>query len=756
MSFKKRLIKNIFNENLLKWIVIFLLSQTNLYGGMYPFGLPAFAVLGSSPFHILAYALGVIMQREGLLSVMRRVIAISLYVSLGHLTRKIPDYARAGISALLAGMLSLLALNYGLFLQLYFVVGEALISAVFAFMLKRSNGAITGKRKPDSEIDFAFLIITILCIFLSFSDIDLGRLSLSSSLMLFFGMASAYKHKPSISVAVNMGAGFFTMLFTPENVASIAFLTISGFTASLLKMHGKFLIPVTYMAFFPLFLRFNINVTGYYLEDMVFSSLLFLAIPSRFMEYVDFIPGSDKKEVSFMRLSERINTLSETFYSISEVFSGIEMRTFKKEVSDASTLTVNEVCKMCYNKGRCSEETRKILKTLEGRKSFLSEDKINCNRKKELLATFSGNLRTLRMENVLENHISEENNAMANQMHCMARMLKDVCKAREFEIYRNEEAEREIVANLKRKGIRIKNLVAGRSENGVFKVIAELIPCRKNGFCDNIVKETIEDILGFEVIRYGMKNCSNCRVCYSEASVFKVESALAQVSAEEVSGDSSKFAYVDGEHFAVALSDGMGTGVKAKYKSDVATELTLRLLSAGMDLKNSLSMVNSLLLRQGGSDFTTLDLALINLETGEVEFTKNASASGYILRCGGSVKILKAEGSPIGIVGKTEIKIERCTLSEGDCLVMVSDGVSDCFEDDEEMASKIGEFTVGAASELADFIMAEAHKNRCSEIKDDMTVITVGCIKKQKSGKDKIKGGLVYEKRQKSNYIGQH
>ncbi len=757
MKLKNRLIRIFFNKNVISTVAIFLLSATNFYGGIYPFGVAAFSAWGNNLFHVLAYFAGSAIRSPGVIGFLRCIVAFTVYAALKHILRKAPDFVNVGLASLVAGICSLLAVE-DFFPYLYFVLYEALLSSVFTFIFRKSKEVLrsTPGEESRAETDFAFLVITVLCIFLSFSDIDTGRVSVSSTLMLFAGMVSGYKHRPSVSVAVNMAAGFFTMLFTPENVASVAYLTISGFTASILKKHGKFMIPLTYMTFFPMFTGFKINVTSYYLEDVVASSLLFLTVPGKVMEYINIIPGTDKKEASCLKLSERINILSDTLYSISEVFSGIEMRTSKKDSEDASELTVNEVCDGCYLKGRCSEENKKILKSMERKNSCYLEERINCNRKRELLASFFANYRIIRMENMLENHIIEGNSAMANQMLCMAGMLKDVCCNDEIEIFRNEAAESEIVSALKRKGIKVKRIVAGRSGKGVFRIILELMPCKKSGLCDGIVKETISEVLGFEVMRYGMKNCSACRVSYTEVFGFKIEKALAQASVEKVSGDSSKFSYVNGEHFAVALSDGMGTGAKAKYKSEAATELALRLLSAGMDLKTTVSMVNSLLLRQSGNDFATLDVACINLETGEVEFSKNAAASGYILRCGGKVEILPAKGSPIGIVGTTETKTEKCRIRDGDCLILVSDGVADCFGEEEKLSLKIGEFTAGSASCLADFIMTEAVKINSNKIKDDMTVIAVGCIKKQKSGKDSVKGGLVYEKRQKSYYIGQH
>ena len=300
LNLKNRLIKILFNKNLIVAVLIFLLSATNFCRGVYPFGLAAFSSWGTSVFHAMAYFAGSIVCSAGIIRIIKSIVAFVVYILIKRILMKVPDFITVGLSSLIAGICSLLAVREGVLLYLYFALSEAVLSAVFAFVFLKSREVI--KNIPgegdNTERNFAFLIISVLCIFLAFSDIDTGRVSISSSLMLFTGMASAYKHRPSVSVAVNMAAGFFTMLFTPENVASVAYLTISGFTASILKKHGKFMIPLTYMAFFPMFTDFKINVTSYYLEDVVVSSCIFLIVPGKVMEYINMIPKADKKEAS--------------------------------------------------------------------------------------------------------------------------------------------------------------------------------------------------------------------------------------------------------------------------------------------------------------------------------------------------------------------------------------------------------------------------------------------------------------------------
>ena len=62
MELKKKTKRVILNKKVLSFCLIFLLSAANLYGGVYPFGLPAFSVWGTDVFCVITFFLGVMVS----------------------------------------------------------------------------------------------------------------------------------------------------------------------------------------------------------------------------------------------------------------------------------------------------------------------------------------------------------------------------------------------------------------------------------------------------------------------------------------------------------------------------------------------------------------------------------------------------------------------------------------------------------------------------------------------------------------------
>lgn len=752
----KRIKKFILNREKLKYAAIAAFSSAKVYADVMPFGLPACFVLDNSPVGILIYVAVMVFAGTGFSSYLRHIFALIIYkISEKILKDRVPEFIIMGCSVLLGGAVSLLLLNEKRWMMFSFAAQEAVISSVFIFVLRKAKEVVREKKRGEitTESELAFPLISCMAMCLAFSDLELGRISVSCVLLLLIGMASAYKYKAPVSAVINMAMSFFCLSFTPENTAVSVYLILSGFCASILKNYGKFLIPCTYLAFLPLFSNMRVNITSIYIEDVFMAALLFLVIPGKFFSFMDVIPYTDGEGVPGIKLHEKVNIVADAFYSISEIFSGFPLRIYDNEEKDASKLTVEKVCRDCVFKGRCSEEAERVLRSYSTDKGRIWEKELTCARRRELLSAFSGNFRVLRMENMWDSHIKEANEAVSEEMVCIADMLKKIASEKDMNLRRDEASENELKTALKKRGIGVKGLIAGKNSDGLFNVIIDPVKMKAIADYEDYFSGIIKDTLGVDAIRYGVEPRYSGKVFFSETPSLKIEKSVSSDSVEKVSGDSVAFSYIDEGHFAIVLSDGMGTGVKAGSKSKAASELSVKLLAAGMNIRSALGMVNALLLRQGGKDFVTLDMAVINLETGEVEMSKNASASSYILTCGGKVIPLDISGSPLGIIGKVESGLKKYRIAEGDFLIMVSDGVADCFSEKDTLAEKIEAFIPGSVENLTDYIMAQAKARSGNGLNDDMTVIAVGCIKKQKSGKAKEKGGLVYEKRQKSDYF---
>ena len=194
-----------------------------------------------------------------------------------------------------------------------------------------------------------------------------------------------------------------------------------------------------------------------------------------------------------------------------------------------------------------------------------------------------------------------------------------------------------------------------------------------------------------------------------------------------VSGDSNLQTKLDDGKYLLALSDGMGSGPEARKSSKIAIKMLERLLEAGFDKDISIKLINSTLIANLEEDmYATLDVAILDLYKGNLEFIKNGACPTFIKR-GKEIQILKSLELPTGIVENMDLVVYDYDLQPDDIIVMCTDGV---IESNTEYISKelwikylLEDIQTTDAQKIADIILSEAIDNNYGKQKDDMTVI---------------------------------
>lgn len=197
----------------------------------------------------------------------------------------------------------------------------------------------------------------------------------------------------------------------------------------------------------------------------------------------------------------------------------------------------------------------------------------------------------------------------------------------------------------------------------------------------------------------------------------------------EVSGDSfSQLKLHDGKYM-IAISDGMGSGAEAKKSSSMAIKMLERLLTSGFNKDVSLGLINSTISLNCKEDmFSTLDIGIIDLVNGNIEFIKNGAAPSYI-KHRRKVEIVKSLSLPAGILDKVDLAVYDIDLSVGDIIVMCSDGITESnteYNNKENWLRDVLEnIETDNVQRIADMIIAEAIDNGVGTAKDDMTVCVI-------------------------------
>lgn len=187
-------------------------------------------------------------------------------------------------------------------------------------------------------------------------------------------------------------------------------------------------------------------------------------------------------------------------------------------------------------------------------------------------------------------------------------------------------------------------------------------------------------------------------------------------------GDSHLVRMLGASKLVLMISDGMGMGEAASAESLETLRLLWRFLEAGISRPLALETLNQQMLMRSGEDmFATVDLCVVDLNTGVAEFTKLAACRTLILR---GRELLPVEGGnlPLGILDRVQPVVSRVRLRPGDTLVMGSDGVMEAGE-----ALMIERLTRGGAEkppqQLCEELVREAGLRRAEGRADDLTCL---------------------------------
>ncbi len=177
----------------------------------------------------------------------------------------------------------------------------------------------------------------------------------------------------------------------------------------------------------------------------------------------------------------------------------------------------------------------------------------------------------------------------------------------------------------------------------------------------------------------------------------------------------------DGRFISI-ISDGMGTGGEAAVTSRLSVTFLSKMLSAGVSLKNALTMLNNYLRARNMECSAGIDVMELDLYEGEARFVKSGAAPSFVIREGRLFR-LSSKTVPIGILRALDAEMIRFTVQAGDTVVMLSDGVMSGFEEAAWLCDLLASPHVISRSpeQIAEKIVAAA----ATESRDDITAAVI-------------------------------
>jgi stage II sporulation protein E len=501
------------------------------------------------------------------------------------------------------------------------------------------------------------------------------------------------------------------------------------------------------------------TITKTVLESSI-SILLFLLTPRMLTEKLaKHIPGTSEytaEQQQYMRkmrdvTAQKVAQFSTVFQALSNSFTAHEDPSKSKDSSDQeidiylSNVTA-KTCQTCFKKDFCW--TRNFTTTYDYMKEIMQEmdrhdgvvsqklardwDK-HCSRSPKVLEAMQQELSYYQANQTLKKQVQESRRLVAEQLQGVSEVMGNFAKEiqRERESHHNQEEQ--ILEALQEFGIHIEQVDIYSLKKGSVDIDMTIPYCNGHGECEKLIAPMLSDIVG-ETIIVKSEECSTypngfCHVTFRSAKAFTVETGVAHAAKDGgfVSGDSYSTIELGIGKYAVAISDGMGNGERAHIESTETLSLLQKILQSGIEEKVAIKSVNSVLsLRTNDEIFSTLDLAMIDLQDASAKFLKIGSTPSFIKR-GSKVIKIQASNLPMGMIKEFDVDVVGEQMKAGDLLIMMSDGVFEGPKHVENfdlwMKRRVQEIETEDPQQIADLIMEEVIRSQSGKIDDDMTVV---------------------------------
>ena len=613
----------------------------------------------------------------------------------------------------------------------------------------------------------------IVCLIIMLASVMTGTigwvaydLSIEHIMSRYLVLVFSFVAGATVGSTVGVVTGLIFSLANVSSFSNMSLLAFSGVLGGLLKEGKKIGVSVGLLIATVLIGMYGEGGGSILLTvlESTAAILLFLLTPksltSRLAKYIPGTPEYTAEQQKYMRkmrdvTAQRVAQFSTVFHALSQSFSNSgEHDDFEEEDRELDYFLSNvteKTCQTCFKKEQCW--SKNFTKTYEYMGEIIHEMDQNtgtvsqklsrdfdkyCTRSKKVMDVIQQELTFYQANQKLKKKVMESRRLVADQLLGVSEVMENFAKEIQRERENHHKQEELILEALLEFGIEIENVEIYSLEQGNVDIDILLPFGNSHGECEKLIAPMLSDILGETIVvntEAGFNNSNGfCQVTFKSTKAFVVETGVAHAAMDGgfVSGDSYSTIELGGGKFAIAISDGMGNGERAHIESTETLKLLQKILKSGIEEKVAIKSVNSILsLRTTDEIFSTLDLAMIDLQNASAKFLKIGSTPSFIKR-GDRIMKIQASNLPMGILQEFEVDVVSQQLKAGDLLIMMSDGVFEGPKHVENyelwMKRKIKELETDDPQEVADLIMEDVIRSRSGLIGDDMTV-TVAKIK---------------------------
>ena len=796
---KVNIFKNVFaKENIVIYIVAFMLSfvslgqefsifSISLLGACISFSVPALGVVVISLIgNLIKFGVG------GALGyiITTLILVASLFIikpryNEQERNEKIKIGKNVFLASILIGILQISMETFTLY-DVLSTITLAIITLVFYKIFVNSLVVVKEFYKNRAfsieEVMGASLLLAIAVG--AFGDLNIYGFNIRNVFSILIVMILGWKNGILVGATSGVTIGVTLGVISGSEPIMIASYAISGMIAGILNRFGKIGVVIGF-ALGNIVLAYVSNghtVELIHFKEILVASIGLLLVPkdlkidleefignSKFLPYTSGRALNKSKEVaeSLNNVSKAIENIAGTYEEdkeekenkdikinkqyeenkkifITELLNNLE--NYKEnmlydDISNVKGEIIDKIFKLLIDKQEISR--KELLQVFAECNSYIIgfDDKDISKKLEEnimqIVRTINISYAQSKSDFIWKKKIEQNNKNVGKQLKDVSKAIGSMAKNLEKDIEQegNFVKERqEIISLLEQKEIIVNDIAVKKENRYIIEIyLKENIENSKIELIEKILTKTLgEKIVLNQEATIGKK----LEFISEDKYVMALGIANKTKTKSDISGDSTLTIRLKDGKYLIAISDGMGSGKEAKKSSTEALQLLENLLLSGFDKNISLELINNSLINRNKESYASLDIAIVDLYIGNIEFIKSAACPTYIKQ-GKRVQMVKSNSLPTGILEGSKIQTFDKDIEQGDIMVFCSDGVLDSNVEykNKELWIKylLEDIETTNTQKIANLIVEEAIDNNYGIAKDDMSVMVCKFRKKEEN-----------------------
>lgn len=552
-------------------------------------------------------------------------------------------------------------------------------------------------------------------------------------LIRFLCLALLYVADVATGYLLGLYSGLMVLVGTPNLQNEVLAFIIPLSLFYVIKVKSKFGYSLVYLFshwLLPFMISSSLLLYG---GEAVFSAIMFMMVPNRWYRKINVLAHQESLlvtqiggVVSYQRkMSRQLENFSDLFFRIARSFDDATMKTnVLTYVGNIYESTCSQCmnCDQCFNRHQGDHRLVKLMR--KGIVEGLNKEELHYVERYCLnMAAYKKIIKEQHQLYAHQQEMNEEYHTLKHhlysQLSLVGYLLKNYAGNVDCADVYGEERMKDLLEGYHYEVLYLHKDYLSKDEYCIDLGMMEITKNEVHEVVVPVLEKFLDTKLNLLVLEGTAQQLGYMHIVLSNHQNFQLVYGIQQISKDAAYCGDSYLCFNHHQYTMLALSDGMGYGVKAHEESELTLDVFSRLLKSGISFDEAIQTINSLLkIKNRMEMFTTLDLLMFDTNDAKATFLKNGATPSFVYHYNQLDKV-QTRALPIGIVAKVDTHKETYQCADQDLIIMYSDGFDVGIEEAIEHTLN----TLGQChpQKLADAIMQDLIDQ--NKVDDDATII---------------------------------